>query len=108
VDVRWYLRENPCRCLAVVAALVAGVGAMPAGFDYDRNVIRGALRLLSLVIGLPFLLANGMMVESMPDPRVAIALGLAVGFVPYLIADWRGDDGAGHGSHRHRNIEYRH
>jgi hypothetical protein len=85
--MRNLLRARPFLVLGMVALAVFVVGAMPAGFDYDPNVLRGVLRALFLVIGFPFVLIAVCLPSSIGIP-IGIVLTIALGFVPYLLADW--------------------
>lgn len=84
------LRDRPFLALAVFT-LAVGVAWHLSGMDYDEGRLGFALFILTYALGMPFILAMRLVGSVVTDPIFRGVLGLALGLLPYLVADrfWR-------------------
>lgn len=84
------LRDRPFLALAVFT-LAVGVAWHLSGLDYDEGPLGSTLFILTYVLGMPFILAMRLVGSVITDPMLRGVLGLALGLLPYLLADrfWR-------------------
>ena len=84
------LRDRPFLTLAVFT-LAVGVAWHLSGMDYDEGPLGFTLFILTYVLGMPFIFAMRLVGAVITHPMLRGVLGLALGLLPYLIADgfWR-------------------
>jgi hypothetical protein len=85
-----FLRNRPFLTLALFT-LAVGVVWHLSGLDYDQGPLGFTLFVTSYALGFPFILAMRLVGSVLSNPMLRGVLGLALGLLPYLVADrlWR-------------------
>jgi hypothetical protein len=84
--MRRIFRNRPFLTLALFT-LAVGVVWHLSGLDRDDGPLGSTLFVLSYVLGMPFILAMRLVGSVVSNPMLRGVLGLALGLLPYLVAD---------------------
>ncbi len=81
-----FLRSRPFVSLALFT-LAVGVVWHLSGLDRNEGPLGSGLFAISYVLGFPFIMAMRLVGGVVTNPMVRGILGLALGLLPYLVAD---------------------